>query len=308
MSTLQNFHRFRDLPRELQLHIWEFYELTQPHNRHYFRKMKIWSGRLYASADQHTNRRISNIAGTGDPRQTPVPDVAVAPETKIQLPSNAGSDPHWVSQDAVPTAETFCAIQVPRSMTSPVHIWVNLKHDEFCFARASGDDGRGGKNFLQYLEGPSGLQLLTTSRWFFRIQRLVLIKSAAIQTLGPFDRVVFGMHPSLREITIVAVLDDFHCSHLALGTRQRPHNSSAVERLPLGTFLSLWQEVTGSCACDRPMRCLGELEQLRWELIELYQNRASTRPPVGVGIEVEVYPYWNQGPDIEGLVIGDESP
>lgn len=295
MSTLQHFHRFCDLPRELQLYIWDFYESTQPHHRHYFRKMKIWPGRLYASTDQRTNRRTSNIANAGGPDQTQVPDEAVAPRTRIQLPSSVHADPHWVSQDAFITAATFTAIQLPRSMTSPVRVWVNLKHDEFCFARASEDDSGGGKNILQYLEGAislfslaPGSHLPITSHWFFRIQKLVLIKSAAIQKLGPLDRQLLGEHPSLREITIVAAIDNFYCDHLGLGTFG-PRNPSDVDRLTLGEFLSLWQEVTKSCACAQPMKCLGELEQLRWELVELSQNRAHTKPSVRVRIEVEVY-------------------
>lgn len=149
------------------------------------------------------------------------------------------------------------------------------------------------KNILQYLEAAtdlfslaSGSQLPITSHWFFRIQRLVLIKSAAIQKLGPLDRKLLGEHPSLREITVVTAIDNLYCDHLVPGTFG-PRNPSDVGRLTLGEFLSVWQEVTKSCACTQPMKCLGELEQLRRELVELSQDRTDTRPPVRVNMKVE---------------------
>ncbi|KAI7778104.1 hypothetical protein LA080_002604 [Diaporthe eres] len=312
MSTLQHFHRFRDLPRELQLHIWELYESTQPHHRHYFRR--IWSGHLYACADQYTDRRISNIANAGDADQTQVPDAAITPKTKIQLPSTGSLDQNYVGDLLYPCAATFGCIQTPTRMDSPVYIWVNFKNDIFCFANGSDWRLGGENNILQYLPGPtgpfpsaSGSQSPTMSHWFFQIQRLVLIKSATIQRLGPFDRQVLGVHPSLRELTIVVVLghSSFHCSHLALGTQIRPGNSGVIERLPLRTFTALRKAVTRSCACDRPMKCLGELEQLRRDLVDLFENRTNTAPPVDVGIEVEIY--WTERPDVEFLVGGAES-
>ncbi|KAG6353597.1 hypothetical protein INS49_005559 [Diaporthe citri] len=298
MSTLQHFHRFRDLPRELQLHIWELYECTQPRRRHYFRRMVYWSGHLYACADQYTDRRIANTANADDPDQTQVPDVAITPNTKIQLPSSGSWYQTYVSDSLHTSAATFGSIQTPTRMDSPFYIWANFKNDTFCFAANNGLGG--GKNFLQYLEGPTGLfppasgphQSPTMSHWFFRLQRLVLIKSTAIQTLGPLDRQVLGVHPSLRELTIVAVHDYFRCSHLALGTQIRPDNFSVTERLPLRTFVALRKAVTESCACDRPTKCLDGLERLRRDLVDLFQTRTNTAPPVDVGIEVEIY--WAQ--------------
>lgn len=310
MSTLQHFHRFRDLPRELQLHIWELYERTQPRHRHYFRRMVFWSGCLYACADQHTNRRMSNVANADDPDQTQVPDAAVAPKTKIQLPSSGSRDQNYVSGLEHLSAATFRSIQTPTEMNSPVFVWVNFKNDTFCFTNSKGIGGD--RNFLQYLrEAPdlflpaSGSQSPIMSHWAFRIQRLVLIKSAGVQVLGPFDRQVLGVHPSLRELTIVAVLDHFRCSHLAIGTQTRPGNSGVIERLPLRTFVALRNALTESCACDHPIKYLSELEQMRRDLVDLFQNRTNTAPPVDVGIEVEVY--WTQRPDIESLVAGAES-
>lgn len=310
MSTLQHFHRFRDLPRELQLHIWELYECTQPRHRHYFRTMVYWSGRLYACADQYTNRRIPNTANADDPDQTQVPDAAITPKTKIQLSSSGSWGQNYVSDSLYPSAVTFGSIQMPTRMDSPVYIWVNFKNDTFCFANKN--ELGGGQNLLQYLRGATGLfppasgsQSPIMSHWFFRIQRLVLIKSAAIQILGPLDRQVLGVHPSLRELTIVVVPGHFRCSHLALRTQQRPDNSSIIERLPLRMFLSIRQAVTESCACEYPVKYLGELEQMRRDLVDLFQNRTNASPPVDVGIEVEIY--WTQRPDVESLIAGAES-
>lgn len=318
MSTLQHFYRFRDLPRELQLHIWELYECTQPHHRHYFRRMVYWSGRLYACADQYTNRRISNAANADDPDQTQVPDAAITPKTKIQLPSSGSGGQHYVSRKDLlfPCAETFVFIQTPTTMTRPVYIWANSKNDTFCFANdyEPGDKSNGGgPNFLQYLRGATGLFPLAsgppspiTSHWFFRIQRLVLIQSDLTQPLGPFDRQVLGVHPSLRELTIVAVLENFCCSHLALDTQRFHNNVSVIERLSLRTFVALRKAVTKSCVCDRPMKYLSELEQLKRDLVDLFQNRTNTAPPVDVGIEVEIC-WTRRRPDIESLVAGAES-
>lgn len=310
MSTLQHFHRFRDLPRELQLHIWELYESALPHRRHYFRNMMVWSGRLYACADHHTNQRISNIANVDDPDQTQVLDAAVAPWTKIQLPSGGVWDRHWVSRDEFPAAATFSAMQVPVSTTGPAYIWVNFKYDAFCFARIH-KQANGNGCFFQYLQGATGMFALSSPRdpimshWFFRIQRLVLIKSAGTQPLFPLDRRALQVHPSLRRLTILALFDTFRCGHLRDGPYRQPGISSGYERIPLTSFLALRQEVTESCACDQPMRRFDELEQLRRELVDLFDNRASTAPPVDVGIEVEVY--WHSAPVAEHLVF-PESP
>ncbi|KKY32472.1 hypothetical protein UCDDA912_g07577 [Diaporthe ampelina] len=119
--------------------------------------MMIWSGRLYAGSDQDTNQRISNIANADDPDQTQVADAAIAPQTKIQLPSMGNWDQHWVSQHEFLSAATFGSIQIPKSMTSPAYIWVNFKNDTFCFARNSG------KNFLQYLRDRDGIVLLQSA-------------------------------------------------------------------------------------------------------------------------------------------------
>lgn len=310
MSTLQQFHRFRDLPRELQLQIWDFYESTQPHHRHYFRQMMVWSGRLYACADQDTGRRISNTAKAGDPSQSLVPDAAVTPKTKILL-SNWGNSSldhlHWVSEDYFPSAESFSSMQAPVTMDSPAYVFANFKNDTFCFVQNSGyHNGGGSQNILQYFQGVTGLFLLNSrsrstlkSHWFFKIENLVLVKTAASQTLGPLDRRLLGMHTNLRRLTIVAVLNNFRCNHLALRSGRHPSASMASERLPLKRFLALRQIVTRSCACEQPMRRLGELEQLRQDLVELFQHRTATAPQVHVDIEVEVH--WNQ---LESLVSG----
>ncbi|KAI3392673.1 hypothetical protein diail_5313 [Diaporthe ilicicola] len=315
MTTLQHFGRFLDLPRELQLRVWELYERTQPHRRHYFRSMVVWSGRLYACADQYTNRRVSNIAAADDPGQTRVPDAAVAPWSKIQLAAGDNQDVNWISLDEFPAAESFCQIQAPESMATPAYLWVNFKNDTFCFAHNSeyGTNNGAGRNFLQCLQGVTGLIPVTSGvqaqylpHWFFRIQRLDLIKFAADRKLGHLDRQVLGMHPNLRSVTIVAVLDPFRCSHFDPSTQRDPDTSSAIERIPLKTFEAIRQTVTRSCACDGPLKRLDELEQLRRELVDLFRNRTITAPPVNVGIELEVY--WTERPEPNPLIAGTVSP
>lgn len=288
MSTLQHFHRFADLPRELQLHIWEFYERTQPHRRHYFRNMMVSPGRLYAGADQYTSLRISTIANAADPDETEVPDAAVAPNTKIQLPSNGNLDQNWVSRNAIHTAASFIALQGPAAMASPAYIWANFKNDSFCFAR-----NRGSQKFLQYLEGATGLLPLTSSsqppvisHWFHRVQRLVLISRDANQTLGPFDRQILRAHRSLRSLTIVTTLNHFICDHLHF--ERLLDTSRKIERVPLTTFLEMRQTLTGTCPCGWLWERLDEFEQLRRDLVDLFQTRTNSAPPVNVGIEVEV--------------------
>ncbi|KAG8156524.1 hypothetical protein KVR01_013628 [Diaporthe batatas] len=140
--------------------------------------MRIWPGRLYAGADQYTNMRVSTLANAGDPDQTQVPDPAVAPQTKIQLPGSGSLDQNWLSRDQVLAAASFVDIQVPDAMTNPTYIWANFKNDSFCFAPS-----RGSPDFLQYLQDvylcsvsnirdclikltPSDRQYTTQARWF----------------------------------------------------------------------------------------------------------------------------------------------
>lgn len=286
MSTLNHFHRFRDLPRELQLHIWEFYERAQPHRRHYFRNMNIWPGHLYAAADQYTHERVLAIANAGDPDQTQVPDAAVTPNTKIQLPGSGSLDLNWVSRDLVLSAASFVKIQSPRAMASPAYIWANFKNDSFCFARSSAS-----QDFLQYLHGVTGLfpvtpasQSAVTSHWFHQIQSLVLIHSASHQTLGPFDRQILQAHRSLRRLTIVGIPDIFCC-------REPPLHGPDLRtaRLPLPDFL----EITGTsfqgiCTCGRLRKRVDELGQLQGDLVDLFQTRTDSAPPVNINVEVEV--------------------
>ncbi|KAL1865013.1 hypothetical protein Daus18300_007360 [Diaporthe australafricana] len=314
MTTLQQFNRFRELPRELQLRIWELYECSQPHRRHYFRSMIVWPGRLYAGVDQYTNRRIVNVATANDPNQTRVPDTAVAPWTKIQLPADDNRDNHWVSRDDFSAGAPFCQIQGPNSMTTPAYLWVNFKNDTFCFAHNSGGiiNNVGGRDFLQYLQGVPGLFSLTSgpqsqgmSHWFFRVERLALIKFAPDRKVGHFDRQVLGVHPNLRTVTIVAFLGPFRCSHFDPATQRQPDAASAVERIPLKKFLAIRQGVARSCDCDEPRKRLDELEKLRQELVNLFQDRAIVAPRVDVGIEVEVY--WTQRPNIASLVVDPQS-
>ncbi|KAJ0107061.1 hypothetical protein J7T55_006939 [Diaporthe amygdali] len=313
MATLQRFDHFLELPRELQLRIWEFYQLAQPHHRHYFRSMIVLSGRLYAGADQYTNRPILNIATADDPNQTRVPNAAVAPWTKIELPTN-NQDQHWASQDDFPAAATFSRIQTPKSMASPAHIYVNFRNDTFCFVNNStdGNSNGGNRNFLQYLHGATSLFPFTPgppsrnmSHWFSRIESIALINLSADRNLSFFDRQVLGTHPSLRRVTIVTVVGPFLCMHFDLPTERRPESSSAIERIPLKTFLVMRERVTRSCICDEPMKCLGGLEQLKQELVDLFRNRTNTFPRVDVAIEVEVY--WTQRPGIDSLVAGTQS-
>ncbi|MFH4333505.1 hypothetical protein WAJ64_21620, partial [Acinetobacter baumannii] len=47
--ALQTFPRFMDLPREIQLQIWEMYEESKPHVRHYFHPLVYINGHLYAA-------------------------------------------------------------------------------------------------------------------------------------------------------------------------------------------------------------------------------------------------------------------
>lgn len=110
--TLQQFHGFPDLPRELQLYIWALHEADNlPHVRHYFRRMVIYSGRLYAAADRRTGRLVDTTtlnAGNTHPGASPstspprsssydeqqedvVDPAALAPSTRIRLPG----DTHW---------------------------------------------------------------------------------------------------------------------------------------------------------------------------------------------------------------------
>lgn len=175
--ALQKFHRFCQLPRELQLHIWEYHELLLPLRRHYFRRMVVWRGLLYACADQETSRLVNNIAKPEGRDETEVPDPAITPDTKIKLDGTT----NCLSRNSPAAVASFSKIQLSITLPSPASVWVNLKRDTFCFVHKSHNSRPG--DVLQYLSGANGLAwphpnsggVLPSSHWFFRIRNLSLI-------------------------------------------------------------------------------------------------------------------------------------
>lgn len=90
--ALQQFHRFQELPRELQLHIWDLCEAQRPHVRHYFRRMALITGFLYGAAPEEDPSASSSyprrVATARDPDTDDVPHDALTPDSKALLLSH----------------------------------------------------------------------------------------------------------------------------------------------------------------------------------------------------------------------------
>lgn len=306
---LQHFHRFLDLPREVQLLIWEFHETDNfPHFIHYFRRMIVYSGRLYAAADKSSGWLADTLASPGGPTETEVPDPAVTPHSKIRLIGNI----HWLSSDQMPTPTRFSTIQSPRPGPSESHAWVNFKHDTFSFVNANSarfDDG-----FLDYFKEDVDLimprqassgTLDSRAHWFFRIQNLALIVQHEQGQLGAFDRLLLANHPSLRSVTLITRMFRFSC-HCCGDHDPGPafHQlGDMAKRIPLDEFVAVLAAAR-SGDCESVIQSVNELRALRQELVDLLgqsqrQDAQGSRAPT-VHIEVELY--CNKQPAVQQKV------
>lgn len=313
---LQHFHRFVDLPRELQLCIWDIHEADNiPHYHHYFRRMVVYSGRLYAAADRTTGLIAYTVAGESDPYQKELPDRGLTPNTKIRLPG----DTHWLCTNGRPCAEWFKVIQQPSPAPGESYVWANFKHDTFCFANARGDVP--GADFLDYLQAEDGLAISPAAvpeedgtQWFFRIRHLALVITGSEQRrLGAFDRRALANHPSLRTLAIVATGSHFYCRE----TGRRPgvawQEGGSPRRIPLNEFLAILE--AAGCCCSRcgadaeetPAEtgsscCItaraDELRALGREAEGLFVGREDRVPRVSIEVEAS----WREKPDVGALL------
>lgn len=121
-GLLHHLHRFRDLPRELQLQIWKHSELSMPHRRHYFCRMLVWRGLLYAGSDQGTSRSVNNLAIAGDRDEIEVPDPAVTPNMKLKYDGTTC----WISRSPPPAAASFGKVQLPKRLPNPASAGIPL--------------------------------------------------------------------------------------------------------------------------------------------------------------------------------------
>lgn len=305
---LQQFHRFTDLPRELQLLIWEIHEADNlPHFTHYFRRMVVYSGRLYAAADESSGRLAYTSALPDGPTETEVPDQAITPNSKIRLLGII----HWLSDEHTPNAANFSAIQSPRPAPSDSHAWVNFSHDTFCFANA--DSARFDGGFLDYFREDNDIIMsslpssgrLDRTQWFFCIQNLALVVLDGQLQLAAFDRLLLANHSSLKSVTLITNAYRFVCSQFDhdMGLAFQP--GIKAERIPLDEFVAIL-DAAGSCDCVTVTQRVNELRALGQELVDLLgQNQPQdagqlcSRVPT-VRIEVEIF--CDGRPDIQQVI------
>lgn len=306
---IQGFHRFRDLPRELQLHIWDIYEANRPCARHYFRSMVHLSGCLYGAAEHdHPWQPWPHRPATAqDPDRTEVPDRALTADSKILLLSNQGArDDHGKAVFVYDEQEPLSALSFRRIWSyaqepQSYHRWVNFKLDTFCFtnARRSGDT----HNLLDYWQVQSGnypaTGRLEEACWFFRIQKLDLLVTSQQSHLGEFDRQILARHPSVKTVTIVPTIHQLTCDHLSLDVLDEHDVVHEVERIPLPKFAALLAATTEPCDCSTPRETLISLQAMKQELVDLISDQDRR---VDVRVDVEVY--WAKRPDIDTLIAG----
>lgn len=328
--ALQHFHRFVDLPRELQLCIWDIHDADNfPHYRHYFRRMAIYSGRLYAAADQATSLTACTVARESDPAQDEIPpDFALTPNTKIRLPG----DTHWLSISERTCAEEFILIQQPSEAPNKSYVWANFKHDTFCFANAR--DGLPSADFLGYFKDEGELTVSSTvledrTHWFFRIQHLALVIGGDEPLrLGAHDRLALADHPSLKTIAIVTTPSKLICRQTGYHAGIVCQDGGSPHRVPLDEFIALLEAAGSYCGCgsdsdgcptcnrfweemgtdtetetDSEVSCCihtyaDQLRALGREAEGLFVGRKGRGPRVSIKVEVS----WRERPDVEALL------
>lgn len=318
MTTPQHFHRFPDLPRELQLHIWDLYEAQRPRVRHYFRRMVHIPGCLHGAAP-----------ATRPVRTDDVPDDALTPDTKVLLLQRGDYYDFRLPVDGnqyeyISTLDFRHIRCYP--MTSSRHHWVNFKLDTFCFTQA-----RRTRSRLDYIEHalaarsvfdpaprvsdetllgdparPFPDEALLERHWFFRVQKLELLVRDVFDDLGDFDKRVLARHPSLKAVTIVPTIRQLMCHHHPSG--DLINNPYAMERgidritLPETMKLLGTAPATPPCHCDA---CLVSEDQLttvldmQEQLVALFSGQQGRR--VDVRIEVEVY-WADEKLDIDAVI------
>lgn len=287
----QHFHRFADLPRELQLQIWKIHERDNfVHVQHYFRRMRVWNGRLYEAADLDTGKSVEEhlpaMVSIGSKIRP-----FLAPRNDILLPGGR----HWRSAESWPTLSTFMMIQAQMPAPSNHFTQGNFKYDNFCFASSENNNG----DILDYFAArqDEGAVFPQDSLWFFRIQHMTLAPCMRRPRLSPFDRWLLANHPSLKTITVVteptssdSMLNQrkvLPISHHAAETPSRTRPTPLLyTRISVEEYLSLAHAIE-ALDCEDIEQRVKWLETLKQELLRMFHERERMRP-LTVRLEVEV--------------------
>lgn len=307
---LQTFHRFQDLPRELQLRVWEIYEADRPCARHYFRNMVYLKGSLYGATQQDNYRLPSPhpAATLQDPEHAEVPDRALTADSKILLSEHCTDDHEakcvFLYDETEPlSALSFRRIRSYSHETQSFWRRVNFKLDTFCFssARRSSD----APTVLDFFDDKLGTSAPVSLRhWFFRIQKLDLLVTSRQSQLGQFDKRILAGHPSVRTVTLVPTIHQLICEHTSLDVIDEHDPVREMDRLPLPKVVLLLEATTTitttePCDCSEPRDRLSSLQSMKQELVDLFSGLDRR---VDVLVDVEVY--WNTTPDIDALIAG----
>lgn len=296
--TLQHFHRFPYLPRELQLHIWDIYEANRTHAVHYFRRLVYWHGLLYGAASEDTGQSLSRRYAIPNPvYASNVLDKALTPDSKILLLE--GNDLYVYDLPEPLTACSFRRIQSLDKEMGCRHRWVNFKLDTFCFANERRrDQCRLFFDFFWLQESGSLVtieELSAGPHWFFQIQKLELLVAPTWAHLGDFDKQLLARHPCLQTVIMVPAVDYILCRHARVAGFEFAAEAGKqiqMERIPLDRVAAKLEIIKSrpTCPCY-PLfaeKRLAELLALKQELIDVFSNREVGRR-VEVRAEMEVH-------------------
>lgn len=273
----QRFDRFADLPRELQLQIWDIHERDNfVHVQHYFRRMRTVDARLYAAADLDTGRSVLRPLLEHSPtplQRTPF----AAPRTSILLPGRE----HFRNVNPRPAIYTFNLTLTQEPAPHAFSTSTNFKHDSFCFVTSEEH-----RDVLDYFAArwDEGVVFPQLAPWFFRIRHLVLAPRKHQPCLSSFDRWFLAKHPSLQSITIVSEASEaLGCYCPARSRASVPIERSHVKRISLETFLF---QLGGATRCGCVAEHVTSLERMRDDLLSLVSKR-ERKLRLSVLIEVE---------------------
>ncbi|KAK9777005.1 hypothetical protein SCAR479_06406 [Seiridium cardinale] len=281
--AMQKFEYFPELPRELQLMVWEFHEANTTSVRHYIHVIEHWNVGIYVATDPKTNKRVGTYAISEGITQSEVPDPAVAPCFEVQPFNNM----FCLLYPRDITLATFDVDLIPRRDNSFAYsVWMNFKIHTFCFIPKPLGDYR---NVLQYLEEDDGFGApsssnMNTLHWFCSIQNLELLVDTRADRLADFDRRALTEHPSLRNVTLHVTMDNL--AHTPRDVRfirlLPPYIGSSV---PLDFIIGQGYPTHDSLEYTLQESAMANLMKLKGEIDDVLRNRAS---PIQVRVMVEV--------------------
>ncbi|KAI4601732.1 hypothetical protein KJ359_011864 [Pestalotiopsis sp. 9143b] len=310
----KRFDYFSALPREIQLLVWEFYEVDSLKVRHVFGHYE-WDKFKYGDTDPKHFSEVWSTKWNRKPKLSDfaVVDPAVAPRLEIPLPRHTRwlrvEDPGNACHPYY-TEMPFPDFQAPKR-TFARHTWMNFKLDSFCFHPMKSTEMPSTispelAGFFACLKRDSSFMHFQTwefdmSHWFWRIQHLELLFENPSIPLGSIDKFILEAHPSLKTISLVVVKNSLFCSkprppphpdhqHVAHRRRRRrePEEPRQIDILT-GDVESIVSKARDRSAHsddgEGKQEVVGKILELQQEVRDLFKHRAaSVRPLVQITI------------------------